>query len=51
MNADGSSNAEGLVGCGDRDLVPLSADNVERSDYGKRMLIPLDSLLNSDKFE
>ena len=51
MNADGSSNAGGLVGCRDGNLEPLSADNVKRSDYGKRMLIPLDFLLNSDKYE
>jgi len=41
VNADGSSNAEGLVGCGDGNLVPLSADNVEELDYGKCMFITL----------
>ena len=51
VNADGSSNAERLVRCGDRDSVPLNADNIEKSDYEKHMLIPLDFLLNSDKFE
>ena len=55
VNADGSSNAEGLVGCRDRNLVPLSADNVEELDHGKHMLIPpghwafCSSLISSSK--
>ena len=43
MNADGSSNAEGLVGCGDGNLEPLSADNVEKLYHGKYTVMPLSS--------
>lgn len=49
MNGNGSFNAERLVG--GRNVVALSADNVEELDHGKHMLMPLGFLLRSNKFE